>query len=166
MNADSKTYRITLDGKSYTGTGADVARWYCKQKGIKLFIIPEDGSNTLMLGIMQKDGDAINCSDYFDDNEVVDLEAGYQLFFTDWMQTSEDADFVLAEAEQQEDGGGSANVAGLVVRWKELVDCVLQLYKDINCAKWQIGKGSPNRSTLTRLESLSYSLLSEIRRGF
>ena len=157
-------YKITFDGKSFTGTGADVARWYCKQKGIKLFIIPEDGSNALMLGILQKDGDAIYCSDYFESDKDVDLEAGYQLFFTDCMQTNKEPDFVLVEVEQQEDGGGSAEVNALVVRWKGLVDSVLELYKDIYSTRWHMEKGSPERAALASLESACYSLLSDIHR--
>ncbi|MBQ7220741.1 MAG: hypothetical protein IJS28_07165 [Synergistaceae bacterium] len=159
-------YKITLDSKSFIGTEADVARWYCKQKDIKLYIEPENGSGALVVYARMEETDGLTLVAHLDVFRGTDIETSYKMFFREYMQTKEEPDFVLTEAEQQDDSTCTSEVDALAERWRTLVEDVLQLYKDIYSVRWRTKRGTPERGTLAVLEGACYPLIGGIQRTF
>lgn len=80
-----KKYCISVDGKQYTGSAEDVARWYCLEKGIKLYI-EEVGDDGIGLCSLYPGDDSLSVVGYFGDDVDADLESGYRMYFTDNLQ--------------------------------------------------------------------------------
>lgn len=105
-----KQYVIRWHGQVFKGSPEDVARWYCLQKGIKLYIEEaQDGlyllnmispDNTIQKYVDGKLQDVQCLVDVGEMDYCFDIESGYRLFFTDWLaeEVGElDADFELGE---------------------------------------------------------------------
>lgn len=93
-----KHYRLTLDGQDFTGTAEDVARWYCKQKGIKLYIEPREDNDIPALWVLGRPIDSY-VPDYVDmfKEKTPGFEDGYRLFFTEYMLHAHNPDFAIVE---------------------------------------------------------------------
>ena len=96
-------YVIHSCGVSFNGSPEDVARWYCKLHDIKLYIEPDtDGKQNLFVlwaSFPDKDtgkhyNDAVTHIAYFEDGEC-DIEAGYRLFFHEYMLEADNPDYEL-----------------------------------------------------------------------
>lgn len=99
MSITSKTYRIVLDGKQYTGTAEDVARWYCQHRGVNLFIESTEEDYILDLRALFRDAEDPKHIEYFEDN-VADLEDCYSAFFEYYLQQEKDEDCSIWECTQ------------------------------------------------------------------
>lgn len=89
----TEIYTIAMNGNAITGTAEDVARWYCKQKGIKLYIITTCNVPYLWAQFPKADNRTyIACFEDFED----DIENGYKLFFSEFLsEENTDDDFVI-----------------------------------------------------------------------
>ena len=95
-------YVIHMGCETFTGEPEDIARWYCLQKGIKLYIEPnldkgaEENSSILLAAF--PDRDILTHIAYFengkDDNNI---ETGYRLFFHEYMLEPDNPDYELTE---------------------------------------------------------------------
>lgn len=94
-----KHYRLTLNGQDFTGTAEDVARWYCKQKGIKLYIEPREDNGIPALFTWGRKPLDYSTPDYVDmfKEKIPGFEDGYRLFFTESMLTDDEPDFTITE---------------------------------------------------------------------
>ena len=89
-----KKYQITVDGKQYVGKAEDVARWYCLEKGIKLYIKDLDNGSMGLCELYPGD-DYLSVVGYFEGDEVdANLESGYRVFFIDCLQDNPDCKIV------------------------------------------------------------------------
>ena len=108
--AKEKQYVIRWHGQAFKGSPEDVARWYCKRKGIKLYI-DESPNGSYLLNMISPDNTIqkyvdgklqdVQCvADVAGEDYNFDFEHGYRLFFTDWLAEEageSDADFELGE---------------------------------------------------------------------
>ena len=101
MNTDSKTYRITLDGKQYTGTAGEVARWYCQQKKIELYVRPDGEEGTITL-YARMPGVALPKAIAVFRHDLPYIDVWYEAFFTEHMQQASDLDCVAVDSPQLE----------------------------------------------------------------
>ena len=94
-----KHYRLTLNGQDFTGTAEDVARWYCKQKGIKLYIEPREDNDVPALFTWERKPLDYSTPDYVDmfKEKIPGFEDGYRLFFTSYMLHAHNPDFAIVE---------------------------------------------------------------------
>lgn len=97
ISRQEKLYKLTLNGQDFTGTAEDVARWYCKQKGIKLYILPNNLENDALtlFAVFEKDDALMDIAQFEFDNN--DIEVGYKLFFTEYMLKADKPDFTIVE---------------------------------------------------------------------
>ena len=97
--AQEKHYKLTLNGQDFTGTAEDVARWYCKQKGIKLYIEPREDNGMPALFTWGRKPLDYSTPDYVDvlKEKIPGFEDGYRLFFTSYMLETDNTDFTIME---------------------------------------------------------------------
>lgn len=97
-NEPSKRYRIELNDEAFMGTAEDVARWYCKQKSIKLLMDGGDGVPPTLYAHLPNVKSLSPKEIYtFDIEEDVDFEAGYRMFFSEYMLKANNPDYCLTE---------------------------------------------------------------------
>ena len=101
MSINSKTYRIVLDGKQYTGTAGEVARWYCQQKRIELYVRPDGEEGTITLYARMPDAALPKAIAIFR-HDLPYLDVWYEAFFTEHMQQASDLDCVAVDSPQLE----------------------------------------------------------------
>ena len=95
-----KRYKLTFQGQEFEGTAEDVARWYCQQKGVKLYIEPrEDNGIPALFTLGSRIGTLDPVPDYVDmfEEHTPSFEDGYRLFFTEFMLNACNPDFTIAE---------------------------------------------------------------------
>ena len=108
MSTTNKTYRIVLDGKQYTGTAGDVARWYCQQKGVNLLIENTEDEGVFELFALFRDAKDAAHIEYFDE-DAVDIEDCYSAFFEYYLQQVKDLDCTIWEYTQFNTRSGVPN---------------------------------------------------------
>ena len=88
-------------GNEFTGTPEDIARWYCKLHDIKLYIEPDNNGKENLLWASFPDEDTgkhnsntVTHIAYFENDEC-DIEAGYRLFFHEYMLEADNPDYEL-----------------------------------------------------------------------
>ena len=88
-------------GNEFTGTPEDIARWYCKLHDIKLYIEPDNNGKENLLWASFPDEDTgkhnsntVTHIAYFENGEC-DFEAGYRLFFHEYMLEVDNPDYEL-----------------------------------------------------------------------
>ena len=88
----------------FKGSPEDVARWYCKRNGIRLYIEPDnDGKENLFVlwasfpdeDTGEHNSNTVTHIAYFENGEC-DIEAGYRLFFHEYMLEVDNPDYSLA----------------------------------------------------------------------
>ena len=96
MSTDSKTYRIVLDDKQFIGTAEDVARWYCQQRGVKLYVEGDGSSEVKALYAYFSEVNKQDKIAQFKEG-TPDLETGYRLFFTEYLLVPDELDCDITE---------------------------------------------------------------------
>ena len=91
---DITTYVIRMDGDTCNGSAQDCARWYCKRKGIKLFIEPHP-DDSLELYAQIDNSNVLTPVAYFEND--TDIETAYELFFTEYLLEQDNPDYAIAE---------------------------------------------------------------------
>ena len=95
-----KLYKLTLNGEEFVGKAEDVARWYCQQRDITLYIKPrEDNGIPALFTLGSRIGTLDPVPDYVDmfEEHTPSFEDGYRLFFTEFMLNACNPDFTIAE---------------------------------------------------------------------
>lgn len=97
FNRPEKRYSISLaNGKNFSGSPEDVARWYCIQEHIKLFIEPEGSQPVLMAQFDNKD----TCTHIaYLENGQYDIESAYRFFFFEYLLEVNNPDYSIAEIQ-------------------------------------------------------------------
>ena len=121
MDADSKTYRITLDGKQYTGTAEEVARWYCKQKRIELCVLPGSGDGVVKL-YASFPGIASPLEIASFKNDLPYTDVWYKLFFRQYINQKKDLDCRIEECAQSNPSPSVSNDGEMSQRLIEYMD--------------------------------------------
>lgn len=84
----AKIYTIQRDGENLSGTAEDIAREYCKHKGIRLCIAPmEENGGLYLLADFSHSGNLQPVTRLEDYN--IDFETGYRLFFSEYLYSHE-----------------------------------------------------------------------------
>ena len=96
---DENHYRIEMDnGATFTGTAGDIARWYCLQENIRLYISPvEENQTDLRVAAQFKGTEFLTHIAYFEKEMSTDIETAYCLFFKEYLQDSENSNFKIVE---------------------------------------------------------------------
>ena len=95
-----KRYKLTFQGEEFEGTAEDIARWYCQQKGVKLYIEPREDNGIPALFTIGRQIGTLDCvPDYVDifEEKIPGFEDGYRLFFTVFMLNACNPDFTITE---------------------------------------------------------------------
>lgn len=111
MSNKAKRYVINWNGKTFRGSPEDVARWYCKQRSIKLYVEPNPINEQcfiLLAAFLEGrrmdyvDGKLQPVSHLTDiglfENCDYDVESAYRLFFREYMLEEDDCDYELGVA--------------------------------------------------------------------